>query len=103
MELYKAIHTILDQYGRDLIAEERLLNFLSDFHAFDIRATRRVMQTLLQMGYGKQIIEFDSLTESERMLKMNNISMQLTQEGYQKKHVMYVLDCVSYGLGWQKT
>ena len=75
MELYKAIHTILDQYGRDLIAEERLLNFLSDFHAFDIRATRRVMQTLLQMGYGKQIIEFDSLTESERMLKMNNISM----------------------------
>ena len=32
---------------------------------------------------------------------MNNISMQLTQEGYQKKHVMYVLDCVSYGLGWQ--
>lgn len=101
MELYKAIHTILDQYGRDLIAEERLLNFLSDFHAFDIRATRRVMQTLLEMGYGKQIIEFDSLTESERMLKMNNISMQLTQEGYQKKHVMYVLDCVSYGLGWQ--
>ena len=47
MELYKAIHTVLKEYGRDLIAEERLLNFLADYHAFDVRATRRVMQTFL--------------------------------------------------------
>ena len=101
MELYKAIHTILNKYGRNLIAEERLLNFLSDFHAFDVRATRRVMQTFLQMGYGQQVLELDIQDSSDKLLKISNISFQLSQEGFQKKHVEYVLDCVCYGLGWQ--
>ena len=101
MELYKAIHTILAQYGRNLIAEEKLINFLSDFHAFDIRATRRVMQTFLQMGYGQQVLELDTQDPSDKILKISNISFQLLQEGFQKKHVAYVMDCVCYGLGWQ--
>ena len=101
MELYKAIHTILNQYGRNLIAEERLINFLSDFHAFDVRATRRVMQTFLQMGYGRQVLELDIHDSSDKLLKISNISFQLSQEGFQQKHVAYVLDCICYGLGWQ--
>ncbi len=101
MELYKAIHTILNKYGKDLIAEERLINFLSDYHAFDVRATRRVLHTFLQMGYGKQVLELDIQRANDRMLKINNISMQLTQEGFQKKHVAYVLDSICYGMGWQ--
>ena len=101
MELYEAIHTILNQYGKDLIAEERFINFLSDYHAFDVRATRRVMQTFLQMGYGKQVLELDAIEAPDKMLKINNISMQLAQEGFQKKHIAFVLDCVCYGMGWQ--
>ena len=101
MELYKAIHSILNQYGRDLIAEERLINFLSDFHAFEVRATRRVMQTFLQMGYGRQVLDLDIQDPSDKMLKISNISFQLSQEGFQKRHVSYVLDCICYGLGWQ--
>lgn len=101
MELYKAIHTILTQYGKDLIAEERLINFLSDYHAFDVRATRRVMHTFLQMGYGRQVLELDIQNASDKMLKMSNIAMQLAQEGFQKNHIAYVLDSICYGLGWQ--
>ena len=101
MELYNAIHTILDQYGKDLIAEEKLINFLSDYHAFDIRATKRIMQTFLQMGYGRQILELDLKATSDRSLKISNLSFQLEQEGFQKKHVAYVLDCICYGMGWQ--
>ncbi len=101
MELYKAIHIILNKYGKDLIAEEKLINFLSDYHAFDVRATRRVLHTFLQMGYGKQVLELDIQRATDRMLKINNISMQLAQEGFQKKHIAYVLDSVCYGMGWQ--
>ena len=79
MELYNAIHTILDQYGKDLIAEEKLINFLSDYHAFDIRATKRIMQTFLQMGYGRQILELDLKATSDRSLKIRNLSFQLEQ------------------------
>ena len=101
MELYKAIHTILNQYGKDLIAEERLISFLSDYHAFDIRATRRVMHTFLQLGYGRLILELDMQNAPDKLLKMGNISLQLTREGFHQKHVNYVLDSISYGMGWQ--
>jgi formylglycine-generating enzyme required for sulfatase activity len=101
MELYKAIHTILNHYGKDLIAEERLISFLSDYHAFDIRATRRVMHTFLQLGYGRQVLELDRQNASDKLLKINNISLQLIQEGFHQKHVNYVLDSICYGLGWQ--
>lgn len=100
MELYRAIHTVLDQYGRDLVAEERLLNFLSDYHAFEFKATRRVLQAFLQMGYGEKVLELDRQNAPDRMLKISNFTMQLMQEGFQKNHVSYVLGCVCYGLGW---
>jgi hypothetical protein len=101
MELYKAIQTVLRQYGKSLIAEERLINFLSDYQAFDVRATKRVMQTFLQMGYGKQVLDLDVQNAPDKLLKVSNISLQLAQEGFQKKHIAYVLDCICYGLGWQ--
>lgn len=101
MELYIALHTIFNRYGKGLLAEERLINFLSDFHAFDVKATHRVMQTLLQMEYGQQILELDAKNSPDRMLKISNISLRLIQEGFQKRHVEYVLDSICYGLGWQ--
>lgn len=101
MELYTAIHIIIKRYGKGLLAEERLINFLSDFHAFDIKATRRVMQALLQMDYGRQILELDAQNPPDRMMKISNMSLRLVQEGFQKRHVEYVLDSICYGLGWQ--
>lgn len=100
MTLYNAIHTILKQFGKNLIAEEKLINFLADYQAFDVRATRRIMHTFLEMGYGRQVLELDSKDAPDKIPKMNNISLQLAQEGFQKKHIVYVLDCICYGMGW---
>lgn len=101
MELYKAIHKILKDNGRNLIADEKLINFLSDFQAFDVRATRRVMQAFLQLGFGRKVLELDKQNDSEKMLQIDSMSLQLTQQGFQRRYVNYVLQSVCCGLGWQ--
>ena len=100
MELYKALHNVLDSYGRQLIEKPILVNYLADFHAFEIKATRRVLTTLLQMGYGEKIYQLDQQNTPDRLLKIKSYSIELTHEGYQQIHVNYVMDSICYALGW---
>lgn len=102
MELYKAVHIILEQYGKGLIADKRFINFLTDYNAFDVRPAKRVMQVFLQMGYGEKVLEIDRTNPSDKQQRISNISYQLSQQnGFQKMYVDYVLDCICYGLGWE--
>lgn len=100
MRLPQALHAVLDRYGRELLSEERLLNFLADYGAFDERATRRVMQTFLGRGQGQQMLVLDRRSAPERDLPTANICAALVREGYQQRHVRYVIESVSYALGW---
>ena len=100
MELYKALHNVLDSYGRQLIEKPILVNYLADFHAFEVKATRRVLTTLLQMGYGEKIYQLDQQNTPDRLLKIKSYSIELTHEGYQQIHVNYVMDSICYALGW---
>lgn len=102
MELYKAIQIILNTHGKELISQAKLINFLADYQAFDARATRRVMQTFIQLGYGEQVLELDRQDAADKELKLGNMSAMLVNEGFRKLHVDYVLDSVSYGLGWRE-
>lgn len=103
MELYKALNTVLNRYGRDLIERPVLVNYLSDYHAFEVKATRRVLTTLLQMGYGEKIYAMDQQSPQDRLLKMKSYNMELIHEGYQQIHVEYVLNSICYALGWLGT
>ena len=104
MELYDALHEVLNTFGKEMIADEKLINFLSDYQSFRIKPTKRVIGTFLKMEYGKQVLELDmrNATSAEKEQLLENISMRLQfEEGFQKKHVKYVLDCINYAMEWQ--
>ncbi len=104
MELYDAIHTVLNSYGKELIAQENLVNYLADYQAFGIKPTRRVMVTFLKDGYGSQVLELDTknASQAEKEQLINTISMRLQyEEGFQRKHVNLVMNSICYGMGWQ--
>lgn len=104
MELYEAIGSIVNQYGRDLIGKEFFINYLADFHAFEIKATRRIFQAFLQLGYGNEVYLLDSQNAPDRLLKVQQFSNELVvNQGFQKEQVSYVLDSVAYALGWINT
>ena len=101
MELYQAIEKILSEYGKELIAEEKIINYLSDYQAFGIKASRRVLKTALQLGYGRKFLEISECDPVTRSIILNNISNNLEQEGFKKRLVEYVLNSIGYSL-WQQ-
>ncbi len=104
MELYDALHTILNSFGKELIAEEKIINYLADYQAFRIKPTKHVLSAFLKLGYGKQVLELDNQDAStaEKEWLKSRFSMHLImEEGFQKKHVDFVLNCICYGMGWQ--
>jgi len=104
MVLYEAIHSIVQQYGRDLIGKDVLINFLADYHAFDIKATRRILHTFLQLGYGQELYLYDAQNVPDRLLKVQQFINELVNsQGFQKEHVSYVLESLEYALGWIDT
>ena len=102
MELYQAIETILSEYGKELIAEERLINYLSDYQAFGIRASRRVLKTAIQLGYGRKLLEASECDSASRSIILSTISSNLEQEGFKKSLIEYVLNSIGYSLWQQK-
>lgn len=100
MELYKALHSVLERHGWELLERPVLVNYLADYHAFEVKATRRVLTTLLQMGYGERIFALYRQNAQDRLLKIRSYAMELIHEGYQQVHVDYVMDSICYALGW---
>lgn len=104
MELYEAIGHIVTQYDKELISKEILVNYLADFHAFEIKATRRILQTFLQLGYGTEILQLDMDDAPDKLLKIQQFSNELVKnQGFQKEQVAYVIDSVIYALNWIDT
>lgn len=101
MTLYQALNSIFEQYGRDMIEKEVLINYLADYHAYESRATRRVFETLLKLGYGAKIYLLDKQNALDKLLKLKSYGQLLAQEGFQEIHVNYVLDSISYAFGWK--
>ncbi len=101
MELYQAIEKILSKYGKELISEEKVINYLSDYQAFGVKGSRNVMKTALQMGYGRKLLEASERDSASRSIILNNISRKLEQEGFKKSLIEYVLNNIGYSL-WQQ-
>ena len=76
MKLYKALKDIFDQYGTDMLEKETLVNFLADYRAYEVKATRRVMQTFLQMGYGSKVLQLDITDAPDKLLKIRSFASQ---------------------------
>lgn len=101
MELYKAIHSIISLYGKDLIRKEVLVNFLADYHAFKIRPTKIILKNLLKLGYGEKIYILDETDAPDKLLKIKSYASELViNQGFQEVHVTYVFNSLCYALGW---
>lgn len=101
MKLYKAISTIIQENGKEVIRTEVLINFLADYRAFEIKPTKNVLKFILKLGYGEKIYELNEVNASDKFLKINKYSYDLiNNQGFNEVHVKYVFDCLCYALGW---
>lgn len=97
MELHLALKNIVNLSGTDILKEQRLLNILADFNAYDdVPSTKFIIKTIIDEGYmekflanGKWDLNCDKL-----------IDQFVAMTGMQRDNVTYAFECLGFGLGW---
>ena len=104
MKLYEAIFYTLDRFGLEQIKSERLINFLADYQAFEVKPAKLILREFLKAGYGERVFQLEKGDSPDRLLKLKSFGMDLIQSyGFNETHVNYVLDSICYALFWIET
>lgn len=119
VSLNNAIKKAVLQFGADILTDRRFLNILSDFGAFkSVPATKTIMKNMIENGYCKKIydlgkkkklfpffskgsFEIEKPEGNEWKVKITSLTTSISkQNGFEEVLVVYVVDCIIYGLGW---
>lgn len=102
MDFCDAINKAIEDFGKDILLDgKRLFNILSDYQAFDNKAYRRAMDTLLSMGFGRQLYLLFDKTESERQIKIKSFISEIESEGFQREIICEVFDNIALAFYWE--
>lgn len=99
MELHLLIKDCVDVYGQDIIVSKRLIGLLDDKQAFDepdTAAYKKILHGLVNDGYVQRFLDLRKYSSEVGLLASNYAQANLMQEA----PVLYMLDCLAFGLGW---
>lgn len=100
MKLYEAITKLVDEFGKDIITNIRVINIFGDYNAFEESKTFKIiLKNLINEGYMDQITYVRDWEKSELPL----ISNFVAATSFNPANAAYVIRCVGYGLGLTKT
>jgi formylglycine-generating enzyme required for sulfatase activity len=100
LPLHIAIKEAINTFGRTIIYEKRLMSILSDYQAFEIKASRTVLRAIIENGYAEKIYDLDLQKDSSREIKAKSYILEIVNLGYQEGAVRYVVMCLIHSLGW---
>lgn len=100
MELYKAIKQVFKDVGYESIKSERFIEILDGYMAFkNVPASKYVLLHLVER-YGKTLYEQHE-SGKYSPIKIKKYQQDIVSKfGFDADLVRYVLDSISYGLGW---
>lgn len=96
-----AIKIVVNKYGKDVVNDIRCVNTISDVVLLDeTPAVKVILRSILKEGYGRRLLELGNNNE-EWKLRIRSYSSEISNKyGYQQDIVAYILDSITYGLGW---
>jgi len=100
LPLHTAIKEAINTFGRTIIYEKRLMAILSDYQAFEIKASRTVLRAIIDLGYAEKIYNLDLQNDSGKEIKAQSYILEIANHGYQEGIVRYVVQCLIRSLGW---
>ena len=99
MKLYEAIQTIIQEFGKDIVTNAKVINVFSDYNAFEESKTFRViLKNLIAEGYMDQLMYVRDWDKSQDHI-INNF---VKATSFNKSNVSYVVQCLAFGLGYTK-
>lgn len=99
MELHEAIKEIIDQFGKDVLAEKRFINMIADYHSFrDNPAEKIIISTIVNAGYSARLLKISS--ENEVSIIEHQITIDICNNyGFREDLVSAVLGCMISSIG----
>ena len=100
MKLYEAIQTIVQEFGKEIVTNAKVINVFSDYNAFEESKTFKViLKNLIAEGYMDQLMYVRDWANSQDRI-INNF---IAATSFNESNASYVINCLAYGLGYTKT
>lgn len=99
MNIHLKIKEYVNKKGAEIIVSNTLIGMLDDELVFDdVEAFpyKKILRNIIKEGYAKKLLDLGSYTPDVNFLASQYANKNLMQE----PPVLYVLDCLAYGLGW---
>ena len=106
MKLNEAVKQIVTQFGEQTIVEQRLVNLLSDFLAFnDYPAVQQILREFVSHGYANELLDIcNTYSGKDLLLNTDKIVRRFIKERRFKKDLAtYAVECLLFGLGKQES
>lgn len=100
MELHLALKNIVNLSGTSILKEQRLVNILADFNAYDdIPSAKFIIKTIIDEGYMEKF-----LANGKWDVNCNKLIDQFAaMTGIVKDNVSFVFESIGYSVGWNVT
>ena len=100
MTFQNAIISVINDFGKDILTNASLLNFLNDYNAFDeSKSFRIILKNLISEGYLDQMLLIKNWDSSALQLTTRFVE----NTGFQSDKADYVLNSLAYALGISNT
>lgn len=99
MKIHLKIKEIVDKKGAEIIVSNTLIGMLDDEQVFDdIESVpyKKILRNIIKEGYAQKLLDIGSYTSDVSFLASQYANKNFMQE----QPILYVLDCLAYGLGW---
>ena len=100
--IHKEIRKVIDKFGLDIIADQRILYILSDYGAFDkLTDDHDIVKDLQACNYGKKILDYKNNHDLEWQSKVDDFISTFIDEhsNYTISQVIYICKALAYGAG----
>lgn len=95
MKLYDAITDVVFEFGKDTLANSKVLNMLVDYNAFEeSRALKLVLKMMITEGYVNQLLTLKDWSNTGRI-----VQQIVAATSFNDVNVRYIIECLGYGLG----
>ena len=96
MTFQDAIISVINDFGKDILTNASLLNFLNDYNAFDeSKSFRIILKNLVSEGYLDQMLLIKNWDSSSLQLTTRFVE----NTGFKEDKAEYVLNSLAYALG----
>jgi len=97
MELHKALRHIIQTEGQDIIKEQRLVNILDDFNAYqDIPASKYILRAIIADGYSSKLLQIGKWDNFAKALSTKFHS----STGFKEDASVNIFQSLAFGLGF---